>query len=373
MRKLKINQLKELIKHVVIRNNKPVFIRGRFGIGKSAGANECVMELNSRQAMADLLGDKAGQWVTNAQGEQTFIEYVGCEIIDVRLGQYDSVDMRGFAHIDRESATAVWYPPATMPFVGNDSFRDDILYLLFLDEFTSASTAVFAVCYQLILDRCVGEHVLKPNVRIALAGNLDDDRGVVNKVPMPLNNRMIHVEAVNPLDDFCFYAQKAGVPPVFIAFWKFKETLVNTYDPKKIETVVATQRSWFMAVDIWNDDKMPHEIKEAAMVGAVGEGPTVEFSTFVDIWRSLTPIKDIIADPEGVALPKEPSLKYAMSMHVSGNMNAKTVDALHKFMTRMSPEFAVMAWQLAVERDESLFSSKAFLDYSKRYRDVYTN
>lgn len=359
MRKIKIEQMKEIIKHLVIRMNKPVIFKGRFGGGKSAGANQAVAELDSPEAMRDLFGADC--------------PYVGCQVIDLRLGQYDSVDLRGFPHPDKASGTAIWYPPATMPFIGNDAFRDDILYLLFLDEFTSASTAVFAVCYQLILDRCIGEHVLKDNVRLCMAGNLDDDKGVVNKIPMPLNNRMTHFEIINPMQDFCIHAQSVGVPPVFIAFWNFKENLVNTYDPKSASTVVATQRSWFSAVDIYQDGRLSHELKESAMVGTVGEGPAIEFLAFAEIWKSLTPIRDIIADPEKVQLPAEPSLRYATAMHISGNMTPKNIGQLHKYLIRMPPEFVVMAWQLATERDKNLFNVPAFIDYMKRYRDVYTN
>lgn len=359
MRKLTINQSIEVITELVVRKRKRAFFRGRFGIGKSAAVRAAVAKLNSPEAMAEMFGPDC--------------PYVGCEMIDIRLGQYDSVDLRGFPHPDKATGTAIWYPPSTMPFIGNDAFKSNIFYILFLDEFTSASTAVFAVCYQLLLDGCIGEHVLIENCAICLAGNMDDDKGVVNKIPMPLYNRILQFEMINPKDDFCYYAQSAGVPPEFVAFWHFKENLINTYDPKSSATIVATQRSWFEAVDIWTDGKLSYELKEAAMVGAIGEGPTVEFMAFAEVWKSLIPIKQIIADPAGVALPTEPSMKYAVAMHVSGNMNPKNIAALHTYLMRMPPEFVVMAWQLATERDKNLFNVPSFIDYMKRYREVYKN
>ena len=359
MRKLKISAMKNAIKHTVIRMNKRLIIKGSFGIGKSAGANQAVEELNEPGALQALLGAEC--------------PYKSIELIDIRLGQYDSVDLRGFPHPDKATGTAIWYPPNTMPFIGNDLFADDVLYLIFLDEFTSASTAVFAVCYQLILDGCIGEHVLKDNVRIVMAGNLDTDKGVVNKIPMPLNNRMTHVEAINPVDDFCIYAQSVGAPNVAIAFWKFKETMVNTYDPKIVNPVVATQRSWLSALDYFQDGALDYDLKEAMMVGTIGEGPTTEFLAFNEVWKTLVPIKEIIANPKSVALPAEPSLRFAMAMHVSGNMNPKNIGTLHEYLVRMPPEFVVMAWQLATERDKNLFNTNPFLDYMKRYRDVYKN
>ena len=357
MRKLTISKMVDMITQMVMRMNKRVIVKGTFGVGKSAAAKEAVRRLNEPGALRALLGADC--------------PYMSVELIDIRLGQYDSVDLRGFPHPDKATGTAIWYPPATMPFIGNDAFKEDVLYLLFLDEFTSASTAVFAVCYQLILDGCIGEHVLMENVRILMAGNLDTDKGVVNKIPMPLNNRMTHFEAINPVDDFCYHMQSQGTPAVFIAFWQFKKDLVNTYDPKLTNPVVATQRSWESAIEIFQDGTLDYELKEGGMVGTIGEGPTTEFLAFNEVWKTLIPIKQIIADPKGVALPSEPSLKFAMAMHVSGNMTTKNIDKLHEYMVRMPPEFVVMAWQLAVERDQTLFNTAPFLDYMKRFRDVY--
>lgn len=358
MKTITVSEVKDIVKHLVIGLNKAAIFRGRFGAGKSAGVNQSAQELNEKGALIDLLGEDT--------------PYKRVEVIDVRLGQYDSVDLRGFPHPDKATGTAIWYPPGTLPFIGNDSFNDEPIYLLFLDEFTSATAAVFAVCYQLILDRCIGEHVLRDNVRICMAGNLDDDKGIVNKTPMPLNNRMAHFKVENTRDEFCAYAQSVGVPPVFIAFWRFREALINNYNPKESNPVVATQRSWFSFVDIYTS-KMPYHIKEACLVATIGEGPTMEFLAFAAIWKTLVPIGDILANPEKVAVPPEDqaALRYAMAMHVSGNMTPKTVDQLHKYLVRLPPEFAVMAWQLATERDKTLFSSKAYMDYVQRYRDVY--
>ena len=37
----------------------------------------------------------------------------------------------------------------------------------------------------------------------------------------------------------------------------------------------------------------------------------------------------------------------------------------------MPPEMVVLAWQLAAKRDTSLYTSPAFLDFTKRYRSVF--
>jgi hypothetical protein len=357
MKKLSISKIKTTVKDIVVRLDKPILIRGRFGIGKSQGVEQAVDELDDPKALKSLLGKDC--------------PYTGALLVDIRLSQYDSVDLRGFPQADKKSGTAIWYPPSTMPFIGNDSFPDDKLIVVFFDEAPDAKNDVFAVMQQLVLNRCIGEHVLKPNVRMLLAGNLLDDQALAKKLPMPLNGRLIHYEAVNTVDEFCVYAQSQGVPSVFIAFWQFRQELVNTYDPKKTTPIVATPRTWFTAVDIWKDKRLDLEIKEASMIGSVGEGPAMEFLAYVDVWENLPSIEKIIANPDTMPVPEELSIKYATVMHVSEKMSLANADKLHIYLKRFTAEFVVLAWSLATARDATLFDADAYMDFVKRYRDVY--
>ncbi len=357
MKKLSISQLKTAIKEIVVRLDKPIIIKGGFGVGKSQATEQAVDELDSPQALQALLGKDC--------------PYTGTLFVDIRLSQYDSVDLRGFPQADKKTGTAIWYPPSTFPFIGNDSFPDDKLIVVFFDEAPDAKNDVFAVMQQILLNRCVGEHVLKPNVRMLLAGNRDGDQALAKKFPMPLNNRLIHFEAVNAVDEFCVYAQSQGVPSVFIAFWQFRQELVNTYDPKKTTPIVATNRTWFTAVDLWCDHRLDATIKEAAMIGSVGEGPAMELLAYVDVWENLPSIEKIRANPNTIAIPEELSIKYATAMLVSEKMTLSNVEELHTYLKRFTAEFVVMAWSLATARDVTLFDSDAYMDYVKRFREVY--
>ena len=54
-------------------------------------------------------------------------------------------------------------------------------------------------------------------------------------------------------------------------------------------------------------------------------------------------------------------------------MTTSNVDALHTYLKRFPASFVVMAWQLATARDAELFDADAYMDYVKRYREVYTS
>ena len=334
-----IPTLKEFVKDVVIGLEEPVMIVGETGCGKSEGIAQAVEE-------ADAI------------------------LCDIRLGQYDSVDMRGFPGVDKTTGLTVWHAPSTLPFVGNDLFPDDKTIVLFLDELTSATPPVFAVCYQLINEWRIGEHILKPNVRIIAAGNRAKDKGVVNRMPIPLANRMTWFECKTSVKAWCEYAQTQGVPAMFVAFMNYRKNLLHTFDPDKPENVIATPRTWMKAIKYYGSS-MPLARKRSAMIGAIGEGQAMELWGFHDIWHKVLPIKTIIADPKGCDLPNEESMKYATAVSVSGAMNDKTTSPLYTFLKRMDPEYVILAWHLALARDKKLFEHDDMIDFSKRYRVVF--
>lgn len=356
MHVIDIPTMKGIVRDVVVELNEPVMIVGQFGAGKTEGIEQAVEELDTELAASPR--------------EFSGVICSGAVLCDIRLGQYDSVDMRGFPGVDRETGMTLWHPPSTLPNIGNPNFPDDKLIILALDELTSATPPVFGVSYQLINERKIGEHTLKPNVRIVAAGNREQDKGIVNRIPMPLANRMTWFEVGVSVDAWCEWAQLHGVPAIFVAFMQFRKPLLCTYDPTKPEKVVATPRTWAKAAKYFSSG-MSHDRKMAAMAGAVGEGPTMEFWGFNDIWQKVLPISAIIADPEKVKLPDEPSMRYATAISVSGAMDPKNVTQLYKFLLRLPPEFVVMAWQLAVKRNGALFNVKEFMDFSRRYQAVF--
>jgi hypothetical protein len=113
-------------------------------------------------------------------------------------------------------------------------------------------------------------------------------------------------------------------------------------------------------------------VRAGAIAGAVGDGRGADFLNFIALKDKILPIKKIIADPFGVKLPDEASMQYATIVAVSGSMNDKTIKPLYQFITRMSAEFVVLAFQLALKRDPSLYESNEFLDFTKTYKAVFS-
>lgn len=362
----------EFIKHVSIKLDQPVMVVGTFGSAKSAVTNQVVSDLDDPEVLDGLLGKRNQSLIPTVSddGDTLYTKYMGAILCDVRLAQYESVDLRGFPGVNKATGLTVWHAPSTLPFVGNDEWPDDKLIILFLDEITSATPPVFSVAYQLVNERRVGEHVLKPNVRIVCAGNLESDKGVVNRMPMPLCNRLTWVQQIVNHKAWADWAQSVGIAPVVIAFIHFKPNLLMTYDPAKAEKVVATLRTWEKAAAYLVDD-MPEDIKWAACAGSIGDGPATELRAFIDIWQKVIPPKQIAADPEGTPVPTEASMRYATAVSISGAMSGKMLAPLYQYLKRLPPEFVVLAWQLAQKRDQRVYNAPEFMDFTKRYRSIF--
>jgi len=123
--------------------------------------------------------------------------------------------------------------------------------ILFLDELTSAPQMTQAGCYQLVLDRKLGEYVLPEGWVVIAAGNPASERGVHFAMPRPLRNRFVHIELEADLSDWCRWAVGASVRPEIIAFLRFKPDLLHAADTTSDANAWPTPRSWEMASHVF--------------------------------------------------------------------------------------------------------------------------
>ena len=353
------DRVSTFIRDVAVRNREPVMLWGGPGIGKTDLVSEATRKVR-----------KEDDGITRAASH--FEEIAG--LVPILVSQYESVDLRGIPSVLNN--TTVWNMPSTLPFMGNPAFdhlSDDKPIVLFLDEVNAANPALYAVLYQLICNRRIGEHVLRHNVVIVCAGNREGDRGITNRMPLPLANRLVHAEVVVSVDYWCMWATKVALPAIGPAFIQFRKNLLNTFDPSKPDKSFATPRSWVKALKFFADEEMADDVKDIAISGAIGEGPASEFKAFVTVWQKVQGIVPrILKDPDGTPLPDEDSLCYALAIAVSGTMDAKNAATFHRFLIRMRPELCVLAWTLAVTRDKNIYASPAFIDFSKKYKLIFS-
>lgn len=259
-----------------IKMRRPVFLWGPPGIGKSDIVKQ--------------IGDSAGR-----------------EVVDVRLALWEPTDIKGIPYYNADQGKMVWAPPAELP---TDPTSTAII---FLDELNSAPPAVQAAAYQLILNRRVGTYHLPKGVDVVAAGNREGDRGVTYRMPAPLANRFVHLEAKVDFDDWQDWATLNKVHAEVVGYVGFAKQDLYDFDPKSSSKAFATPRSWSFVSDLLNAD-CDSETLTNLVSGAIGDGLAAKFMAHRKIASKLPRAEDILDGKVKDLQIKEVSAMYSLTV-----------------------------------------------------------
>jgi len=288
---------------------------------------------------------------------------LGYRLRDIRAVLLDPVDLRGIPRVTAGGATE-WCPPSFLPPQGDASGG-----VLFLDELNAAPPLVQAACYQLILDRRIGEYILPEGWVIVAAGNREKDRAVTHRMPSALSNRMVHLEFDVCLDDWLAWAACAGIRPEVMAFLRFRPKLLHDFDPQSSSRAFASPRSWSFVSAIL--DAAPDSAVEYGLYqGAVGDGAAAEFMGFLGVWRELPPVEEILSAPAAARVPDEPAALYAVSEALAARAGAESMPAVVEYLGRLPVEFGVLCLRQAVCRVPAIVETPAFAAWAGAHADV---
>lgn len=227
-------------------------------------------------------------------------------------------------------------------------------WLLFLDEFNSASRAVQAAAYKIVLDKMVGQHKLHKNVAIICAGNKESDGAIVEPMSTALQSRLVHFELVLNVQEWLDHAHEAGYDHRVSDYIKFKNNQLYTFKPDHTDKTYACPRTWEFASKLLSnipdiDDKDTRPL----LAGTISEGVAHEFLTFCKVYTRLPKITEILARPADVDVPQEPSVLYALTGTLANNAKTDNVDKLMKYIVRMSKEFQVITMKEMMRRSRN--------------------
>lgn len=320
--------------HALVRERVPLHLWGACGVGKS-------------QIVARVAKDLA------------------YEFLDIRAVQLDPVDLRGLPRI--EAGQTEWVPPKFLPTSGKG--------ILFLDELTSAPQMTQAGCYQLVLDRQLGEYRLPDEWVVIAAGNPASERGVHFSMPRPLRNRFVHLVLEPDLTDWCRWAVQSGIRSEIIAFLRFKPALLHDADVTSDQNAWPTPRSWEMASNVLNGlcrhvTQGPATLEAQLLEGTIGPGAAAELLGFLQLFRQLPSIDEILLNPETAPLPDEPSAQIAISTALGRVMSDQSVGKGVKYLERMPAEMRVLAMRDAAARDRAITHTPEFVRFGVEHAEV---
>ena len=327
-----------------IQTRRPVFLWGPPGIGKSDIVKQ--------------IGEDAGR-----------------EVVDVRLALWEPTDIKGIPYYNADQGKMVWAPPTELP------TNPESTAIIFLDELNSAPPAVQAAAYQLILNRRVGTYELPKGVDVVAAGNREGDRGVTYRMPAPLANRFIHLEAKVDFDDFQEWAVMNNVHPEVVGYVGFAKQDLYDFDPKSPSKAFATPRSWVFVSDLLKDDDCDIDTLHNLIAGAVGDGLAVKFMAHRKIAGRLPKAEDILKGKVKDLQIKEVSAMYSLTVSLcyelkdQAEKKAKDFDAqadcfFRYMMDNFPTELVVMGAKTGLTNYNLPFDAtkmKSFDEFHKRF------
>ena len=261
---------------------RPLFIWGPPGIGKS-------------EVVADVTKELGGH------------------MIDLRMAQMEPTDIRGIPYFNKDLNKMDWAAPVDLP--DEELASQFPIVVLFLDEMNSASPAVQAAGYQLILNRRVGKYVLPDNVVIVAAGNRDSDKGVTYRMPMPLANRFLHLEMRADFTSWQTWAVNKGIHKDVVGYLSFAKQDLNDFDSKSSSRAFPTPRSWCFVSDLLNDDDDTDADTILNLIsGAVGDGLAIKFAAHRRFSGKMPNPIDILSGKVKDLAVKEISAMYALTI-----------------------------------------------------------
>lgn len=328
---MKPSQIVEAIK-VLRRKLQPVFIWGPPGAGKSGVV-----------------------WQTAEDNED--------QVIDIRLSMLDPTDLKGFPIADQQKQVMRWLQADFLP---HDPKWKGII---FFDEANAAPKSVEAPMYQLTLDRKLGDYKLPENASIIMAGNRETDRAIANRQSSALANRLVHLYFEVNLDDWITWGIKKGnISTSLIAFMRFRPELLHKFDPNS--KAWPSPRTWMFANSLM-DTGLSRDSEFEVLKGTVGEGAAGEYQAFMNVWRDLPKIEDIMKNPAKAKKPTSPDALYAISTSLAEHTKEKRdFETIYEYITQLDMEYQVVYIRDCVRRDKPIENSKKFVEWSVKNADV---
>jgi MoxR-like ATPase len=211
--------------------------------------------------------------------------------------------------------------------------------LLFLDEISTAPPAVQAALLRVVLDRVVGDLELPKGVSIVAAANPPDQAAGGWDLSAPLANRFCHIDwklSPNEWTEGFVNGFKEEEIPILPADWEKQtskiKSLISSFIHSRPQLLLQlpqeesqtgrawpSPRSWEMAAYLYtaaDAAKVSEDVKTILVAGCIGEGPAIEFITWVKDLDLPDP-EELLKNPKNFVLPERQDKAYAILMSVA--------------------------------------------------------
>lgn len=280
-------------------------------------------------------------------------------MIDHRLSTSTPEDLTGLPRF--EGDTAVFAPFTELfPIEGMQPPEDKVGWMLFLDEFSSASRSVQAASYKLILDRMVGQKKLNEQVVITAAGNLESSRAIVNPLSTAMQSRLVHLEMVIDFDE---WLEDVALPQRYdsriIGYLSRYPSKLMDFNPEHSNKTFCCPRTWEFVNRLIKDRSLSDD-SALLLAGTITAGVAVDFVQFTKAYQNLISIREILRDPANCPLPQETAVKWATVTHMMEHVDADNFGALAEYANRFTTDFRILFFRSVMIQQEELRHHPAY-------------
>ena len=244
------------------------------------------------------------------------------------------------------------------------------LTVCFLDDLGQAAAVVQAAFMHLLLAREINGKKIADCVTFVGATNRREDKAAVTGILEPVKSRFCSiVELEANLEDWCEWALKHDVPPVLVAFNRFRKDLFASGGPATNDIVNRPSPR-----TITNLGKLYTCLKKKGIdslegiQGCAGSGYGSEFYGFVKVWESLPSFAGIVADPDGAKIPSEMSALYAIATGLAAHITPKNAGPIIRYLCRLQEEYCVLGVLDARRHCPECQETKEFINWATTHQ-----
>jgi hypothetical protein len=370
MLKISHKELAELIK-AYYEKKIPLFVRGRFGIGKTVAVISAAEEIGKAKGREI----KVWNFLSEEEKDKCFAHPENYfMIVDTRLSEYDASDIKGLPVFKDDKQASIEY---RIPFWALYTTQNNSDGIIFFDELNLAPPIVQSSCYKIIHEKVINESKIFANWNIMGAGNTDEDMAHIHDMAFPLRDRMGEVELQTPNAEewISNFAIPKKINPLIIGFMAFKTSsiwMVNPDDQQKF----TTPRGWERVsklMELWTDKKN-YDLLRLLACSAIGEGVATSFVAFCKINDTIK-LAEIIANPEKLKTIKDIQTKWFIISAVSEQYKDeklkidKVVDISKVMDGNGDAELVAYLWKMCYGFSEKRFE-KEFRIMAKTNKDA---
>lgn len=271
-----------------------------------------------------------------------------------------------------------------LPFAGSDNIAHFMPFgdlnelitakektIFFLDDLGQAPPSVQAACMQLLWGGQINGHRVSEHVSFIAATNRKQDKAGVSGILEPVKSRFASIVEleVNTDDWIRDYAIPNNMPVELMAFIRFRPELLEKFEPSKDMSNSPCPRT-VANVGKMQNAGLDKKIEREAIRGAAGEAFAAEYTGFMQIFRELPSIDEIILNPKKAKVSEEPAVLCGIAAMLAHRMSEQTIEAMITYMDRLPDEINVCTMKDAITRKKDLAHTKAYINWSVKHADL---